>query len=158
MNRQYPVTAGVLAPPPFIFGGGLVIALCLEAIQPMRLLPERRAWLFAAGIPLMIFGLSLSIVVVRTFRRATTPVSPRRPTARLVTNGPYRYSRNPDYLAQLAVYSAMALVLDTAWPLLFLPILVPLIRQTVILREERYLEAKFGQEYRDYKARVRRWI
>jgi protein-S-isoprenylcysteine O-methyltransferase Ste14 len=136
----------------------LAIALSLQALIPLPLLPEHRGWLLAAGTLLMILGLSLSIAVVRTFRHAATPVSPRHPTTHLVIAGPYRYSRNPDYLGQLVVYTAVALALDTAWPLLFLPIIVAVLRQTVILREERYLDLKFGQEYRDYKARVGRWL
>jgi protein-S-isoprenylcysteine O-methyltransferase Ste14 len=96
--------------------------------------------------------------VVLTFRRALTPVSPRRQTTRLVCHGPYRYTRNPDYIGQLALYIGLALALNSLWPLIGLPMLLALIHWGVVLREERYLESKFGQEYREYTARVRRWL
>jgi protein-S-isoprenylcysteine O-methyltransferase Ste14 len=95
---------------------------------------------------------------MRLFGAAGTPVPPYRPTARLVFSGPYRYSRNPDYIGQALVYVGVALVANSWWPLFILPVVVFVVQRFVIEREERYLEAKFGQEYREYRARVRRWL
>src|SRR5262249_58742044 len=95
---------------------------------------------------------------VQAFRAASTPVSPGRPTTRLVHIGPYRYSRNPDYLGQILVYIGASLAANTWWPLFLSPLVLVAIQRGVVRREERYLEAKFGREYRDYMDRVPRWL
>jgi protein-S-isoprenylcysteine O-methyltransferase Ste14 len=107
---------------------------------------------------LIALGLLASAAVVWAFRKAATAVSPIRPTTRLVRNGPYRYSRNPDYIGQTLLYVGIALALNTWWPLFLLAPTLVAAHFGVIRREERYLEAKFGQEYRDYKKRTPRWL
>ncbi len=83
---------------------------------------------------------------------------PSEPTTALVTGGPYRLSRNPAYLADTLLYGAIALLADAAWALVPLPLVLAVIQYGVILREERYLERRFGQDYRNLQARTRRWI
>lgn len=151
-------TAGVIAAPPLLFGAAAVIALSLHAVHPLRIDSAASGVLRLAGVALVVSGLSLSIAVVREFRRAGTQVSPYRQTTRLVCSGPYRYTRNPDYVGQAMTYVGIALVANSWWPLLGLPVLLVVAERGVVRREERYLEAKFGQEYRDYAARVPRWI
>jgi protein-S-isoprenylcysteine O-methyltransferase Ste14 len=93
-----------------------------------------------------------------TMRRAGTNVIPSQPALAIVSNGPFRFTRNPIYLANAAIYLALALIFNTLWPfLLFVPMLLVL-QWGIIRREERYLEAKFGEPYLAYKARVRRWL
>jgi protein-S-isoprenylcysteine O-methyltransferase Ste14 len=112
----------------------------------------------ATGGALIVLGLALSTWVVLYFRRAGTPVSPLRPSRQLVVSGPYRFSRNPDYIGQAFLYTGTALVLNSPWVFLAqLPALL-LIRYAVIAREERYLEARFGTEYVRYCQCVRRWF
>ena len=151
-------TADVIAPPPLLYVGALMLALLLNAFTPMSFASCCRLLLWLTGAALITLGLMLSTAVVWTFRKSRTPVSPRRPTTRIVRAGPYRYSRNPDYLGQMMIYLGGAVAADTWWPFLLLPLLVVAIQRGVVRREERYLEAKFGQEYRDYKARVPRWL
>ena len=91
-------------------------------------------------------------------RRADTPISPNEPTTRLVTEGPFRYTRNPDYLSASIIYAGVASLANALWAILLLPIVLVVTQRDVIEREERYLERKFGEEYLRYKARVRRWI
>jgi protein-S-isoprenylcysteine O-methyltransferase Ste14 len=86
-------------------------------------------------------------------RRAGTNIRPDQPTLALVTDGAFRFSRNPLYLAATGLYVGVALLVDALWPLV---LLIPML--AVVAREERYLEAKFGDAYRAYKARVRRWL
>ena len=81
-----------------------------------------------------------------------------RPTTSLVFTGPYRWTRNPMYLAMLLLYIGIALLFDIVWALVLTPLVMLLVVRLVIRREERYLEGKFGEEYRQYKGRVRRWI
>ena len=76
----------------------------------------------------------------------------------MVTGGPFRYSRNPIYVSDWLVYIGVTLLIQTAWPLFFVPVVWALMRYAVIAHEEMHLEAKFGAEYRAYKSRVRRWI
>jgi protein-S-isoprenylcysteine O-methyltransferase Ste14 len=91
-------------------------------------------------------------------RRAGTNVLPSQPTLSIVTDGPFRFTRNPLYVAGSLLYLGLTLIFNSVWPLvLFVPMLVVLDRG-VIRREERYLEGKFGDVYLAYKARVRRWF
>ena len=82
----------------------------------------------------------------------------RRSVLAIIQSGPFRISRNPVYLADTLCYVGVAILLNTAWPLLFLPVVLLVMHRGVILREERYLEQKFGDEYNSYKMRVRRWL
>jgi protein-S-isoprenylcysteine O-methyltransferase Ste14 len=151
-------TAGVIAAPPLLFGAALVVALVLHASHPMRITPLGNGAPRLAGVALLVVGLLLSSAVMRAFGRAGTHVSPYRKTTRFVSTGPYRYTRNPDYLGQTLMYAGIAVVANSWWPLFLLPLVLIVVGHGVIRREERYLEEKFGQEYRDYTARVPRWL
>ncbi len=94
----------------------------------------------------------------RCFKRAGTSVDPLKPSTAILTEGPYRISRNPIYIGLTAAYAGIGIAVDAPWVwVLLLPTLV-VMHYGVIAREERYLERKFGKEYLDYKARVRRWL
>lgn len=154
MDKQ--ATAGVIAPPPLIYLAGLVAGLVASALVPRPILPEGLR--YAVGIPLIAAAVALVVWGVRTMRRAGTPVRPTDPTTALVTTGPFRFSRNPLYTSLTLCYAGIALAAESLWAiLLLLPVLV-VIRRGVIDREERYLEGKFGADYSQYKARVRRWV
>jgi protein-S-isoprenylcysteine O-methyltransferase Ste14 len=77
---------------------------------------------------------------------------------RLTTEGPFRYSRNPSYLALTMIYAGIALLRNSLWAMLFLPLVVVVMQREVIGREERYLERAFREEYHAYKEKVRRWV
>jgi len=87
-----------------------------------------------------------------------TNVRPDQPSLAIVTDGPFRFSRNPMYLATTGLYLGLTLLVNTAWPLILLSPMLLVLHWGVIRREERYLEAKFGEPYRAYKSRVRRWV
>lgn len=145
---------GVIAPPPLIYAGGLAAGFGLEALLPSVSLG---AGAQLAGGALVVSGAVLAGGFVRSFRRAGTPVDPGRATTAIVTTGPYRLTRNPGYLGMALVYTGIALLSSAVWPLAVLPAVLTVVDRGVIRREERYLEAKFGEPYRRYKARVRRW-
>lgn len=109
-------------------------------------------WLLV-GIGLALFGWTLW-----TFARHRTTVNPYRAASTLCTEGPFRFSRNPIYLGDWLLLAGVALLLETAWPLLFAPLIWVVLRYGVIRHEEAHLEARFGDSYRAYKARVRRWL
>jgi protein-S-isoprenylcysteine O-methyltransferase Ste14 len=149
-------TPGVVAPPPLIYLGGLAIGFGLEAILPGGSFPAVVSW--GLGGILVGAGAVLQGSFVTWFRRAGTPVPPYAPTTALVTDGPYRLSRNPGYLGFTLMYAGIALLADAPWVLLPLPFVLVVMQQGVIVREERYLERLFGQEYLDFRARTRRWL
>jgi protein-S-isoprenylcysteine O-methyltransferase Ste14 len=107
---------------------------------------------------LIVTGAGLMGTFVRAFGRARTPVDPYTPSEAIVTDGPYRLTRNPGYLGMTLTYAGIAIVSSAPWALVPLPIAIAVIDRGVIAREERYLERKFGERYTDYKRRVRRWI
>jgi protein-S-isoprenylcysteine O-methyltransferase Ste14 len=90
--------------------------------------------------------------------RAKTTFDVRKPTSAIVTNGPYRFSRNPSYVSLTLLYGGIACLVNSLWVLLMVVPAVTVMHFGVIKREERYLEAKFGDEYREYKTTVRRWV
>jgi protein-S-isoprenylcysteine O-methyltransferase Ste14 len=92
------------------------------------------------------------------FGRAGTPVIPWKEARRLVVPGPHRFSRNPDYIGQALVVGGLAFLLDIPWMLICLVPALLIVRYGVIATEERYLQRRFGDEYRQYCARVRRWL
>jgi len=107
---------------------------------------------------MMLGGLALNGAVMYYFARAGTPVITWRETRRLVVSGPYRFSRNPDYVGQALLVGGLALLLAAPWVFLALPPALLIVRYGVISREERYLERRFGEEYRQYCAHVGRWF
>jgi protein-S-isoprenylcysteine O-methyltransferase Ste14 len=149
-------TPGVV-PPPALFLTALCLGLLVQHFKPRSLLAHVAIG-YAAGGALIVLGLALSTWVVLHFRRSGTPVSPLRPSRQLVVSGPYRVSRNPDYIGQAILYTGIAFVLNCIWVLVAeLPALL-LIHYAVIMREERYLESRFGAEYARYCCCVRRWL
>jgi|SRR5215210_3105754 len=155
-SPQTPDTAGVVAPPPLVYLGGLAVGLGLEALLPGGSVPSVLRW--ALGAVLLLGGAALLATFNAAFQRTGTAVEPWKPTTAIVSTGPYRVTRNPAYLGMALVYVAIALLANAPWAFIPLPFVLVVITQAVIKREERYLERKFGSEYLDYKTRVRRWI
>jgi protein-S-isoprenylcysteine O-methyltransferase Ste14 len=149
-------TAGVIAPPPVIYLSALGIGFGLDAVIGTRSLPSSVA--VPVGAASIITGAGLIGSFVRAFGRAQTPTAPNKPSEAIVTDGPYRLTRNPGYLGMALTYAGIAIVSNAPWVLVPLPIAIAVIDRGVIAREERYLERKFGRPYVDYKRRVRRWI
>jgi protein-S-isoprenylcysteine O-methyltransferase Ste14 len=147
---------GVLAPPPLIFLAGLALGFGLEALLPSAALPGALRW--PLGAALLLGGIALALAFESRFRRAGTAVEPWKPTTAIVTSGPYRFTRNPAYAGMALAYAGIAILAGALWPLATLVPTLIVIDRTVIAREERYLERKFGEEYTGYKARVRRWV
>jgi protein-S-isoprenylcysteine O-methyltransferase Ste14 len=151
--------SGVRVFPPLVFVGAGCVALVIDRFFPLHVAPVGRDAPFRiAGAVLAAVAVSLAIWAVATFRRIGTTPNPAGGTTALASEGPYRFSRNPMYLSLVILTTGVALVFGSLWPLLTLPVVVLVIASKVIGPEERYLEAKFGEPYRAYKARVRRWV
>lgn len=155
-ERQARDTAGVVAPPPLIFLAGLAAGFALEALLPGSSVPGAVRWI--GGGAALLAGIALQTTFIVAFGRKGTSVEPWKPTTAIVTTGPYRLTRNPAYLGMALIYVGIALLSDSLWVLLPLPLVLAVIDRAVIAREERYLERKFGSEYLDYRRRARRWI
>jgi protein-S-isoprenylcysteine O-methyltransferase Ste14 len=148
--------AGVVAPPPLIYLAMLVFGLLLGRRFPIRFLSRKMAR--GLGMPLLGGGVLLLGWFELAMRQADTPSNPYKPVERIATEGPFRYTRNPGYLAMAMIYAGIASLANALWAILLLPVALLGIRRGVIEREEQYLERKFGEEYLSYKAQVRRWI
>jgi protein-S-isoprenylcysteine O-methyltransferase Ste14 len=140
--------------PPLVYFASLAAGLALHWAMPLPFVPRALA---ALGAMLMAAGIALFSYSVAKFRAADTPVPGDQPTTAIVRTGPYRFSRNPIYLAFSLFQLGIAIWVSSLWLLVTLAGAVALV-SVVIRREERYLEEKFGAEYVDYKASVRRWV
>jgi protein-S-isoprenylcysteine O-methyltransferase Ste14 len=147
---------GVLVFPPALFAGTLVLGLVLHWLRPVSLLPPLPARL--AGLVVLVLSWWLVHSAEAAMKRAGTNVRPDQPSLAIVTDGPFRFSRNPMYLATTGLYLGITLLVNTPWPLILLSPMLLVLHWGVVRREERYLEAKFGEPYRAYKSRVRRWV
>lgn len=145
----------VLAKPPLIFFVFIGISFLFKRIYPAELWqgPAR-----AAGLPLAISGFTLMFISARLFLKSETNINPFQPALKLVTTGPYRFSRNPMYIGLSMIYAGLAIVWSNPWMLLSLAPLLFVIYFGVIVPEEIYLGKKFGNEYFEYKKSVRRWV
>jgi protein-S-isoprenylcysteine O-methyltransferase Ste14 len=147
--------AGVILRPPFIFLASLLLGLALDRLIFPIPMPQV-GWTIASS--LILIGIALAGAGIRNFSRAATPVPTNEPTRALVTTGIHRWTRNPIYLGMFLIYAGIGIgVRSPSILLLTLPLSLT-IRYGVVGREEAYLERRFGDAYRDYKARVRRWL
>jgi protein-S-isoprenylcysteine O-methyltransferase Ste14 len=149
-------TSGIRVPPPLYYIAGYLAGVVLELVLPTSWPPTG----VRIAVAVLTAGawLGLDGAAMLNFRRAGTSMVPMNPTTALVTSGPYRLTRNPMYLGMAFLYVAFAFAFGVTWALAFLPAVLVIVDRFVIAREEPYLERKFGQAYRDYKARVRRWL
>ena len=147
---------GVIAPPPLILLGHILLGLALDWLRPAPFLSS--AVQYALGAVLIVLALALAGAAIFRFARAGTNVPTRRPATALVVAGPYRFTRNPIYVGMILLLLGIGVMIDSVW---IVAVAVPfalVLRYGVIAREERYLAAKFGEPYRQYCAKVRRWI
>jgi protein-S-isoprenylcysteine O-methyltransferase Ste14 len=160
MSEQTKDTPGVIAPPPLILVVTLVVGAVFDRVYPVVIFgPEVAPFArYVAATVFIIAGLAGMAIFHRAFRRHGTNVPTYRPATALVTDGPYRYSRNPGYVSVFLIYAGIVLAADSVWLLALVVVFAFVIRYGVVAREERYLEHKFGEDYRRYKADVRRWI
>lgn len=156
MTEHTTDNAGVIAPPPILFAGCILAGVLIDLAWPLALLNDN--WQYWIGGGLLVAGFALAFACILLFHRAGTNVPPYRPTTALVTDGPYRHSRNPMYIALFLAYLGIGVMADNGWMLALTVPLFMVMNVGVIAREDRYLEGKFGAAYIEYKSRVRRWL
>jgi len=147
---------GVIAFPPLIWLVGAVLSIAAHFVFHARMMSAHLA--LGIGLVLLVLAPSLALWAMRTMRVAGTNVDPAKPALLIVRHGPYRFTRNPMYLALCLLQAAVGFLCNDWITLFFVIPLALLLHFGVILREERYLEAKFGAEYLALKGTVRRWI
>ena len=147
---------GIKVPPPLIYLLPLLLGLILDRKAHLPFLPSGVVRI--VGLHLIGCGGLITGWWRKTMRDADAPVRTDRPVPRLTTAGPFGYSRNPAYLSLAMIYAGIAVLRNSLWTILFLPLVLYVIQREVIGREEQYLERTFREEYLAYKARVRRWV
>ncbi len=146
----------VIAIPPLIYLAFLAVGLLLDYLFPVPVLPNSIQYAVGFGM-IIATGLVMPFVLLE-FRKAETQFDLRKPTTAIITTGPYRFSRNPSYVSLTMLYLGIAIAADSVWVLAGLIPTLVVMHYGVILREEQYLENKFGEEYLRYKNTVRRWL
>ena len=145
--------------PPILLVATLAFAIALQWLAPLP-------WIYgfaaleatALGLTMIVAAFAIDIWAALVFRSHKTTIMPHQASTRLVTRGPFRFSRNPIYVGNLMVVAGLGLVLSNLWLLIATPILGFALTKLAIRREERHMEALFGDQWRDYRTRVRRWI
>lgn len=143
-------------PPPLYYGAGLAAGALLEQAVPLPLAGSTPVT--AAGVALVVAGLALAGSGIAGVVSHRTTIVPHRPVATLVTGGGYRWSRNPMYTGLAVAYLGAAVLIGSWWPLALWPVVLTAVALLVIRPEEEYLTARFGEQYRAYRTRVRRWL
>ena len=150
-------TAQVVVRPPLAWALAVLAGLALHWLMPLPFMPPAvfTRWI---GGAVLAAALALFAWAIVTITRAGSNVPTNTPTTAIVDNGPYRFTRNPIYLAMFGGLVGLAMAFDSLWLLAALVIFALVIRYGVVAREEAYLERKFGDVYRQYRSRVRRWL
>ena len=149
-------SAGVVVRPPLLYGAALIAVLLLRWFWPMPILGHGIArW---AGLLLVVLGTAIIVPGIRALHAAGTNLDPLLPTTAIVTRGPFRFSRNPLYVGLALAYFGLTLLFNTWWGVFLLGPILGTMHYGVVLREERYLEKTFGETYRQYRSRVRRYV
>jgi protein-S-isoprenylcysteine O-methyltransferase Ste14 len=147
----------IVAFPPLLWLIGAIVSMLLHFfVLSIRILSEPLAMIL--GIGCLLIGPSLALPALFAMRAAGTHANPAKPALLIVRAGPYRFTRNPMYLALCLVQAGIGFLLNDWITLLFVVPLALILHFGVILPEERYLEAKFGEQYLALKREVRRWI
>lgn len=149
--------ARVITKPPFIFLAAVVAGWGLDKLWPGTFGLSRSSYWTLGGASIAV-ALALAAWSLSRFRRGEQNPDPQTPTPSLYTDGPYAWSRNPIYVAVAILQAGIALVLDIPWILLMVIPAIIIVHFGVVIPEETYLEERFGDGFRQYRTRVRRWI
>lgn len=158
MTKAREAGAKVRVPPPAVFLGmiviGLVIQLAVRAWPTSLALDQR----LTAGVVMLILGVALGGSAIGLFRKTGQDPAPWKPSPTMVETGPYRFTRNPMYLAMVVVTCAIGILANTSWIVLGAPLGLAIVHFIAVRPEETYLAAKFGADYEAYRARVPRYL
>jgi protein-S-isoprenylcysteine O-methyltransferase Ste14 len=149
---------GVYIPPPLFYVLIFLIALYIQKKVSINVSIFHLQLTKIIGVLLLVISLFFSVTSLRMFFRSKNTLIPIKPASSLQTNGIYNISRNPMYVGLAIVYLGLTCFIGNWWNIILFPILLLIVQEYIINREEKYLTRRFGQEYLDYKSRVRRWL
>lgn len=147
---------GVKVFPPLLFVVALIVMLALRYVWPLAI--GGRPFTLVLGVALAALAVAIIAWGRSTMLRGGTNVNPTLPTTAIITGGPFGFTRNPLYLGLIGLLLGIGLMFDSWWAVVALIATFPILHYGVVLREEAYLERKFGEPYRSYKASVRRYL
>ncbi|MEO7602890.1 MAG: isoprenylcysteine carboxylmethyltransferase family protein [Sphingomicrobium sp.] len=150
--------AGIRVPPPLIYLGLVAMGPLLDRLLGLAPLNIARPVQIVMVVTLVAGGLAIVLAAMRRFARAGTRVEPWAPSSAIVSDGIYRFTRNPMYVGMALVMLGLGLIIGSPMSLAMVAVALLIVDRFVIRREEAYLEAKFGADYLDYRRRVRRWL
>lgn len=156
-NSEPHDNANVVVLPPIIFFVPLFASIIARYFIPLPL-PLGNSISMGLAMLLLILGASLMAWAFLTFKEFREDPDPRVSTQVVVSNGPFKYTRNPMYIAFFLIYIGLTFALNSLWPFIFIPFIFWFLYKGVVLREEMYMEGKFGDQYRMYKKAVGRWL
>jgi protein-S-isoprenylcysteine O-methyltransferase Ste14 len=148
----------VYIPPPLFY-----VATFFAAVFFQKLLPLNKAFFLTTtsktiGAITILIGLSFNFPALIQFFKTKNTIVTIKPANSLQTTGIYSISRNPMYISLILIYAGLSFILGNWWNFILLPFLFLIVQEHVVKREEKYLERRFGQQYVDYRSKVRRWI
>jgi protein-S-isoprenylcysteine O-methyltransferase Ste14 len=150
--------ARVRFPPPLVFLIFILVGVVLQrAVRPLTITVGRELRV-TVGAVIIAVGVCLFVLALVLFRRTGQSPRPWKPSPELIAHGPYRFTRNPMYLAMTLFVLGLGIALNDLWVSLFAPVSLLAVHFIAVLPEERYLAEKFGDSYRGYVARVRRYL
>ncbi|SFO66782.1 Protein-S-isoprenylcysteine O-methyltransferase Ste14 [Mesorhizobium sp. NFR06] len=147
---------GVKVFPPLLFVVALIVMLALRYVWPLAI--GGRPFTLVLGVALAALAVAIIAWGRSTMLRGGTNVNPTLPTTTIITGGPFGFTRNPLYLGLIGLLLGIGLMFDSWWAVVALIATFPILHYGVVMREEAYLERKFGEPYRSYKASVRRYL
>jgi protein-S-isoprenylcysteine O-methyltransferase Ste14 len=149
---------GVYIPPPLIYVAVFLIGFLFQSKIPIGVDLLKKQGSKIIGIIIIAFALFFMIRGMGQFLKSKNSLITIRPASSLQSNGVYNLTRNPMYLGLALIYLGLTCLIGNWWNLILFPLLILIVQEYIIKREEKYLERRFGQEYLDYKQKVRRWL
>ena len=149
---------GVYIPPPLLYVVTFFAAVLIQRLLPLNIPFFHSTISKLIGSVLILLSLVFTFPALRQFFKTKNTLVTIKPANSLQTTGIYSVSRNPMYVSLLLIYSGLSFIIGNGWNFVLLPFLILLVQEYVIKREEKYLDRRFGQQYADYKTRVRRWF
>lgn len=149
---------GVYIPPPLIYVAFFFLSVALHKILPLNNLFLQKATAATAGWILLVAGIVIVVPALWKFIASKNTVVTVKPASSLQTTGIYAITRNPMYLGLLLLYCGVGVFKGNGWTFIVIPLLIATVQLYIIRKEERYLQRAFGNEYLQYKRKVRRWI
>jgi len=155
-NQTIQDKAGVLIFPPLLYLLVLATGILVSYFFPQHLINFSIA--MPMGILFLITGITTLILAATLFRKNKNPVNPSGSTQLIICSGIYKYTRNPMYLSLTLIFTGISIITNAWFSFVLLFPLLLICQKGIIEREEKYLTRKFGNEYLNYKEKVRRWI